>query len=231
MTPAIATFGGVFASVDVLTPRPLPIYSKVFARRTCLALLAGAFVASRILCFAAGVRFDAKPLDFYWQYIDPALLRNDFWRSIFYLEQQPPAFNFFLGAMLHLFPPHPRIGFQLFYLGLGLALSLSLFELMDRMGVNRGIALSIALLFALSPSTVLYENLLFYEYPLAALFSIAALFLHRFATDARVRDGVIFFACVALIAGIRSIFHLVWFGAVALFLVWAMRERRESKWF
>jgi hypothetical protein len=32
---------------------------------------------------------------------------------------------------------------------------------------------------------------------------------------------------VALIAGIRSIFHLVWFGAVALFLVWAMRERRK----
>ena len=197
------------------------------ARRTCLALLAGAFLASRLLCFAAGVRFDAQPLDFYWQYIDPALLRHDFWRSIFYLEWQPPAFNFFLGAMLHLFPAHPQIGYQLVYLGLGLALSLSLFELMDRMGVNRRIALAIALVFTLSPSTILYENLLFYEYPLAALFAIAALFLQRFATGGRLRDGVVFFTCAALIAGIRSIFHLVWFCVVAWLLVWTMREWRK----
>jgi hypothetical protein len=198
------------------------------ARRTCLALLAGAFIASRILCFAAGVRFDIEPLDFYWQYIDPALLRYDFWRSIFYLEQQPPAFNFFLGTILHLFPADPQIGFQLIYLGLGLALSLSLFELMDRMGVNRRLALAIALVFTLSPSTILYENLLFYEYPLVALFSIAALFLHRFATDGRLRNGMVFFTCAALIAGIRSIFHLVWFCAIALSLVWAVREWRKQ---
>ena len=198
------------------------------ARRTCLALVAGAFVASRLICFAAGVRFDAEPLDFYWQYIDPALLRTDFWRSIFYLEQQPPAFNFFLGAILHLFPAHPQIGFQLTYLGLGLALSLSLYELMDRMGVSRPIALAVTLAFTLSPSTILYENLLFYEYPLTALFSIAALFLHRFATDRRARDGVIFFSSAALIAGVRSIFHLIWFCAIAFLLACAMQKRRKG---
>jgi hypothetical protein len=38
---------------------------------------------------------------------------------------------------------------------------------------------------------------------------------------------VAFFSSAALIAGIRSIFHLIWFCAVALFLVWAMREWRK----
>jgi len=129
--------------------------------------------------------------------------------------------------MLHLFPAYPQIGFQLIYLGLGLTLSLSLFELMERIGVDRRIAFATALVFTVSPSTILYENLLFYEYPLAALFSITALFLHRFTTDGRLRDGLVFFTCAALIAGIRSIFHLVWFCAIALSLVWAMREWRK----
>jgi hypothetical protein len=131
------------------------------ARRTCFALLAAAFAISRLVCWASGVRFDIEPLEFYWQYIDPALLRNDFWRSIFYLEQQPPAFNFFLGVALHVAPSHPQVVFQAVYLALGLALSLGLFELMDRLGVDRRIALAIALIFTLSPSTILYENLLF----------------------------------------------------------------------
>jgi hypothetical protein len=198
------------------------------ARRTCFALLAAAFAISRVICLAAGVRFHIEPLEYYWQYIDPALLRNDFWRSIFYLEQQPPAFNFFLGAVLHLAPSHPQVVFQPVYLALGLALSLSLFELMDRMGVDRRIALAIALVFTLSPSTILYENLLFYEYPLTALFCIAALFLHRFASSGKFWDATVFFFSIGLIAGIRSAFHWIWFALILLVLLLRFREWRRQ---
>jgi hypothetical protein len=197
------------------------------ARRTCFALLAAAFVFSRLICLASGVRFDIQPLQFYWQYIDPALLRNDFWRSIFYLEQQPPAFNFFLGAVLHLAPSHPQIVFQAVYVALGLALSLSLFELMDRLGVDRGIALAIAVVFTLSPSTILYENLLFYEYPLTALFCIAALFLHRFASSGKFWDATVFFFSIGLIACIRSAFHWIWFALILLVLLLRFRKWRR----
>ncbi|HEY6345046.1 MAG TPA: hypothetical protein VIY49_26415 [Bryobacteraceae bacterium] len=197
------------------------------ARRTCFALLAAAFAISRLVSRAAGVRFDIEPLQFYWQYIDPVLLRNDFWRSIFYLEQQPPAFNFFLGAGLHLAPSHPQVVFQPVYLALGLALSFSLFELMDRLGVDRRIALAIALVFTLSPSTILYENLLFYEYPLTALFCIAALFLHRFASSGKLWDATVFFFSIGLIAGIRSAFHWIWFALILLVLLLRFREWRR----
>ena len=65
--------------------------------KTCLALIAAVFAASRIIYWLIGVRFDIVPLTFYQQYIDPALLKHDLWRSIFYLEQQPPTFNAYLG--------------------------------------------------------------------------------------------------------------------------------------
>jgi Dolichyl-phosphate-mannose-protein mannosyltransferase len=197
------------------------------ARRTCFALLAAASAISRLVCRASGVRFDIGPLYFYWNYIDPALLRNDFWRSIFYLEQQPPAFNFFLGTVLHLAPSHPTVVFQPVYFALGLASSFSLFALMDRMGVDRRIALAIALVFALSPSTILYENTLTYEYPLTALFCIAALFLHRFASSGKWWDATVFFFSIGLIAGIRSVFHWIWFALILLLLLLRFPEWRR----
>ena len=186
------------------------------------------FVASRILLWGLGVRFDSEPLQFYWQFIDPALLQHDLWRSLFYLEQQPPLFNFFLGAILHLVPAHSSLAFLASYFCLGLALSAGLFALMDRMQVDRRIALIITILFALSPSMVLYENLLFYEYPLTALLCLAALFLHRYASAGRIRDGIVFFSCLALISGIRSIDHLAWFGAILVFVSLTLRERTRK---
>ena len=204
------------------------MYTSNLPRRgTCLALLTTVFAASRLLCLARGVRFDAYPLQIYWQYIDPALLQHDFWRSIWYLEQQPPLFNFFLGAILHLFPAHPAIGFQAVYLLLGLILSLSLFELMDRLRVDRRIALAIALLFAIGPSTILYENLLFYEYPLTVLFTVAALFLHRYANSGKLSDAVVFFSATVVIAGIRSIYNLVWYALLIAMVLVALRAWRR----
>jgi hypothetical protein len=197
------------------------------ARRTAFVLLAAAFIISRLLYFAWGVRFDADPLNLYWQYIDPQLLRTDFWRSLFYLEQQPPGFNFFLGGVLHLFPKREAIAFQFVYLALGLALALSLFDLMDRMGVDRRFAVAVALVFTLSPSTVLYENLLFYEYPLTLLLCVAALFLHRLAAGGRLRDALVFFSAIACVALIRSVFHVVWYCAIVLLLGFALRRWRR----
>jgi hypothetical protein len=200
-------------------PKPSP------NRGACFAAIAAVFFVSRIVLWGRGIRFDAEPLQFYWQYIDPALLQHDFWRSLFYLEQQPPVFNFFLGAILHLVPRHPALGLLTIYFCLGLALSAGLFALMDRMKVDRRIALILAIVFALSPSTVLYENLLFYEYPLTLLLCVAALFLHRYATAGRLRDGIVFFSSLALISGIRSVYHLVWFGTIVVFVSAALRER------
>ena len=197
------------------------------SRRTTYAALAIAFCVSRILYYFAGVRFDAEPLDFYIQFIDRPLLRHDLWRSLFYLKEQPPAFNLFLGSILHFFPNHSTAAFHATYLCLGLVLALSLFALLERMHVARPVAFAITLVFSLNPVTVIYENWLFYEYPLTTLFSVAALFLHRYATSGRAFDGSVFFWCLAIIGGIRSVYHMLWFALIAVFLCFSLRRWTE----
>jgi hypothetical protein len=204
-----------------------PVSQLLRNQPTGLAIIAIVFVASRILYWSLGVRFDMEPLTFYWQYVDPDLLQHDLWRSIFYLDQQPPAFNLLLGTILHLAPKTPEVAFHIIYSGIGLALSLSLYALMVRINVNPRIALIIVLAVTLSPSTLLYENLLFYEYPLASLLCIAALFLHRYSTGGRPLDCLVFFSSLALISGIRALYHLTWFGAIAVLTVVALREGRR----
>src|ERR1019366_7885929 len=95
------------------------------------------YVASRALYYVLGVRFDSDPLQSsYWQCIDPKLLREEFLQSIFYLKEQMPGFNIYLGTILHLFPHHSQVAFHLTYLCLGAILTICLFDLMNRMSIR-----------------------------------------------------------------------------------------------
>ena len=81
--------------------------SELTRRRTHgLAVVAVALVfgASRVAAYLAGVRFDATPLTWYWQFIDPVLLRERLLESLYCLHIQPPLFNLLLGINLKLFP-------------------------------------------------------------------------------------------------------------------------------
>ncbi len=169
-----------------------------------------------------GLRFDTGNLDFYWQIIDPVLLRDDLWRSLLYLRTQLPGFNLYLGSVMHLFPGHLEAAFHATYLALGLVLSICLFLLLDRLRLNRLIALLIAIVCSVSPVTLLYENWLFYEYPLAVLFCIAALFLHRYASSHNRLDGILFFSSLASIALLRVVYHLMWFWMIVAVLIYVL---------
>jgi hypothetical protein len=208
-----------------------PVASLLRNRRRCLLLIGALFVLSRLLYARLGVSFDSVPRLFYWQIIDPVLLRDAPWQSLFYLRNQPPLLNVFIAIVVHLFPDHPARAFQPIYEGMGLALAVSLFLLLDRLGVGRPLAVAITAVCAISPVTVLYENWLFYEYPIAALFCVAALFLHRYATGHRTSDGLVFFACLAFLGLFRVIYHLTWFLAIAALLIYALPAcRRRTAW-
>src|SRR5271157_461573 len=88
-------------------------------------LLALVFGVSRVIYFAAGVRPDTIPIGTYLQYIDPALLREHLWQSLFYLREQPPGFNLYLGLVLKT-SAHPEAVFFIIDLLMGLALAFSL---------------------------------------------------------------------------------------------------------
>src|SRR5277367_1989805 len=72
--------------------------------RHSIVLIAVFILARLAYWFFGGIRFDARPLEYYVQYLDPALLRNSLFQSLWYLKEQMPGFNLLLGVVLELFP-------------------------------------------------------------------------------------------------------------------------------
>jgi len=187
---------------------------EVARRRGLLGVLA-AFGLSRAWAHWAGVRLDLTPLGTYWQYIDPVLLRGHLWQSLFYLHGQPPLFNLFLGVVVSVFPGHEETAFHAAYFGFGLMLAVTLYLLMLRLGDSMAWAALLTIGLGVSPACLAFENFLFYSYPVAAVLLLSGLFLHRFLENGHRLDGGIFFMLLAVLVLSRTIFQLVWLGAVA----------------
>jgi len=108
--------------------------------RTLYALLAMAFALSRLGYYLLGVRFDARPVLHYYQFVDPELLKHRLFESLLYLHIQPPGWNLYTGAVLKFFPKSYPAVFHFVYLLLGLGIWY-LFTASDRrigIGGHRG---------------------------------------------------------------------------------------------
>lgn len=197
-------------------------------RDSAFLWLALTHVASRLVFFAGGVRFDASTLPWFWQFLDVPWLQHDLLRSLWYQHAQPPLFNAFLGAVLKLAPERHDVVFQAVFSTLGLALVWCVYGLLRGLGIGARAAFWIAVAYQCSPTVVLFENLLFYTHLEAAFVAASAFFLHRFALHRRARDGTLFFALVAALALTRSLFHLTWFAAslaIGVAAGWPLRRR------
>lgn len=184
-----------------------------------------AFCGSRALAWGLGVRFDAAPLDYFWQVLDPTLLRGDLIGSLLHLHSQPPGFNLLLGLVLKTGAP-PAIAFALLYHAVGLASCIGLFLLLERLGMDGLRAGVVAALFTASPTAVVYEHWLFYTHLAEALLIGGALAAHALVVRQRPRDALALSLAVAALACTRSLFHLVWaLAIVAGTLVLARRAR------
>ena len=62
------------------------------------------FALSRLGYYLAGVRFDARPILHYYQFVDPQLLKHRLIESMYYLHVQPLGLNIYTGIALKLFP-------------------------------------------------------------------------------------------------------------------------------
>lgn len=194
----------------------------------CLLVVGVAFVVSR-LCYATflDVGFDASPLAYYVQYLDPLLLRDDLLRSIANLHSQPPAFNLFLGLVLKAFPAQHDVAFHVLFLATGLLLGWMLLVTMLAFGVGRRLATGLTVVATCEPTTVLYEQWLFYTYPLMLLIVSALWLLRRATTTQGIAAYAGFFLCLALVVLTRSTYHAALFAVVAA-TVWALSDRRRT---
>ncbi|MBI4013313.1 MAG: hypothetical protein HY359_13425 [Candidatus Rokubacteria bacterium] len=186
------------------------------------------FVAGRVAYWLMGVRFDAVPLRWLPHYLDPELLGTDLLRSLFYLHSQPPLFNLFLGGLVQWVPGHVAGAGHAVYLALGALLYATLFVLMRELGVSTTTAVTLASLCALSPAVVLYENWLYYAFPVSVLLTVSALLLSRVLTTRRTWAAAAFFACVFALAATWSVFHLAYYLASAAAVVY-LSDRRDRR--
>lgn len=186
------------------------------------------YCLSRYFFHLKGIRFDSSPLDYFWQIVDPVLLRTDLWESVSHLHSQPPLFNLFLGIVLKIFPGHETLAFALAYKLCGLALCMSMVSLMIRLGIPALPATAVTAFYMVSPAVVVYENFLFYEYPTAAILCIAAWASQRFGETEGIVSGLLLFSCCAVTVLLRSGFTLVWFGAILIMVIWIVRSASKK---
>lgn len=190
--------------------------------------IVAAFVVSRAVYFAAGVRFNARPLWEYFQFVEPHLLRDRLLESLFYLHMQPPGFNLLAGLVLKAFPETPGPALHAVYLAAGLATALCTYELMRRMGVTDRIAVPLVIVFTASPGIVLFENLLMYEYLSLAQLSAAALLLHRFVERRTLARALAFQMAMLSLMLVRNSFHLPYYLLLTAAMCWWMKDGRRA---
>jgi hypothetical protein len=195
------------------------------SHRVPIAVILAAFAGSRIAAYMAGVRFDADPLTWYWQYIDTVLLKDRLLESLYYLHSQPPLFNLLLGVTLKAFPVSYAIAFHIEFIAMGLVSALAFYTLLAQLGVSRIARTLLTVVVSVSPAMLLYENWLFYEYPTLMLLLLAAVALHRFLAHDSAAAGMAFFALAAGLIYLRSVFQLVWLVAIVAALI-VIRPRR-----
>ncbi len=187
-----------------------------------------AFLLSRLSYYAAGIEFDARPLQFYVQFLDPELLRARLLESLFYLHTQPPGFNLFLGIVLKLFPSSYDAAFQVLYFAMGLGIGQMLYRLMHRLGVRRRIACGLTVLFTVSPAAILYETHLTYEYPILFLMCAAALSLVEWTRARRPWLLAAFQGSLLALVLIRGTYQPIYYLAICAALAFAFRGHRRT---
>ena len=194
-----------------------------------IGLVVIAFAVSRAAAYAAGVRFDASPLPWYWQFIDPVLLKDRLLESLYYSHTQPPLYNLFLGLNLKMFPTSFGAATYVEYMALGLITAVALYVLLTELGLSPVASAVLAAAFAVSPATLVYENWLYYEYPTMTVLVVGAAALHRFLARDSVAAGITFFAAAAAAIYIRTTFQLVWLIVIIGALMLAKRPRLVLK--
>jgi hypothetical protein len=190
-------------------------------------VLLGAFVLTRLGYYALGVRYDASLLEVALQYLEVDHLQHDLGRSLWYLHTQPPLFNGLIGVVLKL-PFAPGHTFHALWLACGLALVAVVYLLLRELRVPRWVAVAASIVICCSPTVVLYENWLSYEYPLTLAITAIALAAARWAVNGRLSA----LATVALLLGAcvltRSLLNPLWYvGVIALVL---LARRPSGNW-
>ncbi len=188
-------------------------------RRRHLAIVAGFFLASRLVFIAGGVDFraEASGQD---QLLDAKRLVADPFLAFTSNHIQPPLWNFFVGSVYRWSPFPAGISFQVIYLVAGLVTVVALWEILRDLGAAPWIASTSTVVVALSPLLVFNEAILRYETLETAVLTLSALaFVKYVARPSPLRLAAF---AIVLVAGVltRTTLQPLWLvGGLVIVLI------------
>jgi hypothetical protein len=193
--------------------------------RVAVAVLTTAFVVSRFGYRLAGVRYDPSLLDVHLQHLDNELLRTRLLESLWFQHTQPPLFNLLIGLVLKYSPLSAPRTFHLLWFLLGAALVALVYLVLRGLRVPRTVALVATVVITCSPTVILYENWLSYEYPLTVALTALGLCAIRWAETGRLAwlGGLTVLAAGGVLT--RALLHPLWYVGV---VVLALAARRPA---
>ena len=183
-------------------------------------------MASRVLYYWAGIRFDTHILASNFQFIDLQLLRTRLFESLFYFHMQPPLMNLLVGLAVKAFPDHYGAALHALYLIAGLSSGIFLYILMRRLGVGSKLSTGLTILFVVSPAAVLYENFPMYEYLIMCLLLASSVVLYNLILQPNFWLALVFFSLLATLAWIRNLYHPFYILAIAATLAFFLPKKR-----
>ena len=187
------------------------------------------FASSMLVARWLGVRFADNGIEFFYQYLDPEILRNDLLRGLYFLHAQPPLFNLFLGLVLKAFPGITTEVFAVCFAALALGVLAGMVWLMRALGVPDFVVGASCLLFAFNPNFMVYSQWLFYTLPVALIVLLMAIFLTRYLDTGRAVLAHAFSWSAAVLMLTRALYHPVWFvAAVAVVAAFVTGEKRKA---
>lgn len=177
-----------------------------------VAFLLVVFLASRVLAWYAGVRYDTSLLPWGWHMPDLPWLVQDLWRTVWHWHASPPLFHVLVGGLLLV---GGNAALAAFYGLLGLVLTFSIQALLGRVGLAPWPAALLTALFITSPACLLYEQWCFYTYPVTVLLTFGTLMVHDWLATGERRWAWAGFGALAALALTMALFHLFWLLVIA----------------
>ena len=185
------------------------------------------FFVSRMLVWGLGLHLNPWPLYAYWQYLDLSSLKYHLLRGVWFDHAQPPAFNLFLGIVLKIGGEQSTLLFAAILKMISLANGLLIFFILRKLPVAPYFPLITALVYLISPATLIFENELFYTTTISFLLLVSVYFLIRFSLSEKGGNAFGIFCPLTLLCLTRSVYHITWLVILSVSLLIYFRRNRS----
>lgn len=198
---------------------------------TPLILFLFILVSRAFVYFVLEIQPEIQYLFVHYQHLNIVDLNENLLSSILKLHSQSPIWNVILGIASKTCNADPSCVLVLIHLSnivLTFLVCLMLYAFLRLYGLPHGVTFVAACVYALLPSTVYYENYIFYPHFIAFLVAAFLYFALLYFRRGRTGDMVLSFSAIVLLSWTWGLFHPVIMTAI-IFLVFLLGKRRDGR--